>query len=122
MGLICDPTSASTATAKVIRLLVEPVASAKAATRWTHKRIGIAHGAGSLRIRLTETRERVYGVYMTSTTRSYVRHAGDQNYDVLAERDRKIAERRAELDAHQAELRESDPELAAIVESKMRRR
>jgi hypothetical protein len=59
---------------------------------------------------------------MSTTTRNYVRHAGDHSPEWLALRDERVAERQAELDARQAALRESDPELAAAVEAKMRRR
>jgi len=59
---------------------------------------------------------------MNPTTRTYVRHAGDHDAEWLAERDRKAAERRAELEARQAALRESNPGLAAAAEKMMDRR
>lgn len=59
---------------------------------------------------------------MTSTTRIYVRHAGDQSPEMLALRDQRVAERQAELDARQAALRVMDPELADAIDAKMRRR
>lgn len=64
----------------------------------------------------------MYDVYMTSTTRTYVRHAGDESPEMLALRDRRVAERQAELDARQAMLRAIDPDLDAAIEAKMRRR
>lgn len=58
----------------------------------------------------------------TPATRNYVRHAGDVDPDILARREAAKEARRAELDARQAALRESDPELAAWAERTANRR
>lgn len=57
----------------------------------------------------------------TSAIRNYVRHAGD-NAEFYAERDRKVEARRVELEARQAALRESNPELAAAAAASAGRR
>lgn len=59
---------------------------------------------------------------MTSTTRISVRHAGDHDAEWLAERDRKDAARRSELEARMAASRKADPALAERVDAIMRRR
>lgn len=60
---------------------------------------------------------------MTSpATRMHVRHSGDHDVDWLLEQERKDDERREALEARQAALRESDPELAAWVATKGNRR
>lgn len=56
---------------------------------------------------------------MSSTTRSHVRHAGD-DAEFYVEQDRRKAERRAELEARIAEREAADPAFAAA--SKRRRR
>lgn len=58
---------------------------------------------------------------MTSTA-AHIRNAGAHSPEWLAERDRKAAERQAELAERQAALKASDPELAAWVARKGRRR
>lgn len=60
---------------------------------------------------------------MTSAaTRNFVQHAGDVPADVLAKREADKEARRAELDARQSALRETNPELAAWIEKKVGRR
>lgn len=60
---------------------------------------------------------------MTSAaTRNFVRHAGDHDVDWLLEQERKADERQEALLARQEALRESNPELAALVEKKVGRR
>lgn len=64
----------------------------------------------------------MYGVYMTSTTRTYVRHAGDHDAEWMAERDRQAYERHAELEARIAAQREAHSDIVAAAEAKMLRR
>lgn len=59
---------------------------------------------------------------MTTASRISVRHAGDHDTEWLAERDRKVAKRQAELEARIAARREEDPESVAAAERHMRRR